>query len=238
MVQLKDSFLYEGSSSFGVLLLHGFTADPRQMSELAGLLHEAGYTVRAPLLPGHGGGAEALRGVTWRGWLQFVREEYTALKRRCGRVAVAGISMGGALAALLAEEYPVDALVLYSPCVRMKQKSACIARIAGLIDLYRLDEAGRRVYPLSKGYDLWRLAQRAMHNAFAVTAPALVFQSARDDAVDMRGAKLFCGGVSSEEKEYILLENSPHVCTDGPEKQAVFEKTLEFLSAVRDKIPE
>ena len=101
------------------------------MREIGALLHKEGFSVRAPLLPGHGIGPEGLEKATWRDWVASARLEYTILRESCPRVAVAGVSMGGALAAILAEEYPVEAYIGYSPCVRMKEKSgAWAAKIA------------------------------------------------------------------------------------------------------------
>jgi len=99
--------------------------------------------------------------------------------------------------------------------------------------MYAKNKQGQRTFPLWKGYDVWQIAQRAMHGAFAVTAPTLVFQSALDETIDPKGARRFVAGVSSDVKEHVWLEQSPHVCTAGPEKEAVFERTIAFLKDVR-----
>lgn len=232
-MDINNGIFLQGDRDFGVLLLHGFTAQAEQMREIAQSLNAQGFTVRAPMLPGHGEGAEALENVTWRDWLACARQEYTLLRQECGKVAVAGLSMGGALAAILAEEYPVEALVLFSPCLRMKQGTAWAARIVRIGKVYKMDGEGRREFPLWKGYDVWRLAAKAMMSAFAVTCPVLVFQSALDTTIDPRGAKQFVNSVSSQEKEYFWLEKSGHVCTHGPEKAFLIGKTVEFFSGVR-----
>jgi hypothetical protein len=48
-----DSFTWE-SGPLGILLLHGFTATTAEVRPLAKLLHQDGYTVSGPLLPGFG----------------------------------------------------------------------------------------------------------------------------------------------------------------------------------------
>ena len=46
-------FLLEGGR-VGVLLIHGFTGSPPEMRLIGEYLHQRGFTVAAPLLPGHG----------------------------------------------------------------------------------------------------------------------------------------------------------------------------------------
>ncbi len=228
-----DNGIFLSGGEFGILLLHGFTASDGQMRELAEALGEQGFTVRAPLLPGHGAPAEALENVSWYDWIAAARRDYTELCAKCSRVAVGGLSMGGALATLLAEEYPVEALLLYAPCVKMKQKTAWAARLAKPVRLYAKNAAGERSFPLSKGYDLWKLTVRAMMGAFSVLAPTLIFQPERDDTIDKRGAQRLCSAISAPQKELVWLQNSPHTCLAGPEKQEIIEKSVHFLVRVR-----
>ena len=48
-------FFLEGSRDHGILLIHGFTATPGTMNPLGqALAQKTGYTISAPLLPGHG----------------------------------------------------------------------------------------------------------------------------------------------------------------------------------------
>lgn len=106
----RDSYLLEGGA-VGVLLLHGFTGDPSEMRPLAEHLHAQGYTVHAPLLPGHGSLPDALQGIPWQAWLRSAERAFGLLTERCQRVVVVGNSMGGALAVLVAVNRPVAGLV-------------------------------------------------------------------------------------------------------------------------------
>ena len=54
-------FYMEGSGTnkrICLLLIHGFTGNPRDFRRMAKYLNDAGYTVQAIRLPGHGTGAE------------------------------------------------------------------------------------------------------------------------------------------------------------------------------------
>ena len=235
----------------GVLLLHGFTGSPGHLRPLGEALRPAGYTIHAPLLPGHGTTLEDMNRCSWRDWLAFARTEYAALRESCDTVVVAGLSMGGTLAALLAEEYPVDGLLLYSPCMRMRQKTAPFAKAAALVKPYvrwpeehrgsqepdydelRQYNCGYSGIPVAKAYDLYRLVTRANLSLFAVTAPVLVFQGRLDTTIDPQGAPHVIKSVSSEEKELVWLEKSRHLCTIGPEREELFARTLAFLEHIR-----
>src|SRR5687767_11596486 len=90
----------------GALVLHGFTGNPQSMRGLAEALAGAGFAVELPLLPGHGTAVEDMVGTTWADWLGEAEGAYGKLVARTDRVVVAGLSMGGALAAWLASEHP------------------------------------------------------------------------------------------------------------------------------------
>lgn len=63
----------------GVLLIHGFAGTPREMWLLGAYLHERGFTVSAPLLPGHGGVLAEINRVNWRDWVAGVESAYAGL---------------------------------------------------------------------------------------------------------------------------------------------------------------
>src|SRR5262245_57332737 len=86
----------------GILCLHGFTATPFEFSFLAPRLEAAGFTVSAPLLPGHGGDAVDLDRTAWPDWFAGVETAFADLRARCASVAVVGQSLGGLLALHLA----------------------------------------------------------------------------------------------------------------------------------------
>lgn len=86
------------------LLLHGFGDTPQTLAYLAARLHERGWTVRVPLLPGHGRTLPAWHRTGYQDWLSASRDALTALRDTHATVALVGLSMGGALATILAAE--------------------------------------------------------------------------------------------------------------------------------------
>jgi carboxylesterase len=99
----SDAFdLVGDDDDIGVVLVHGFTGSPYEVRYLGEQLARAGYTVRAPLLPGHGTSLEDLDATTWKDWTEAVERAVDSMRVRCKRVAVVGQSLGGLLALHLA----------------------------------------------------------------------------------------------------------------------------------------
>src|SRR5271170_3117188 len=114
----SESFSHEGGPS-GVLVLHGFTGNPASLRSIAELCAKAGYSVELPRLPGHGTSVEDMLTTTWVDWSATALETYDALAERCDQVAVVGLSMGGGLAAYVAENRPgVVGCVFINPLVK------------------------------------------------------------------------------------------------------------------------
>ena len=105
-------------------MLHGLTGTPGEVLPMGEHLAAAGYTVRGPLLPGHGGDPAELYGVGWQRWAAAAEEELLALRKRCARVALVGFSMGGLLSLYIAARYKqqVDALVLLAPALLLRNE--------------------------------------------------------------------------------------------------------------------
>src|SRR5258705_6699655 len=107
-------------SSRGVLLLHGFGDTPQTLSVLARRLHKAGYSVFAPLLPGHGRTMDAFTRSRADEWIDSARRSLLEMRGRHDSVSVVGLSMGGAIAVILAAEITdISSLVLIAPYLGM-----------------------------------------------------------------------------------------------------------------------
>ncbi|GAB4201967.1 MAG: alpha/beta fold hydrolase [Roseiflexaceae bacterium] len=110
---------FERRGPTGILLLHGYSGSPAELRPMGMALAEAGYTVHGPLLPGHGGVPADLFGVRYEDWAAAALGALASLRRECGRVVVAGFSMGGLLALLLAAREPVEAVIALAPALRL-----------------------------------------------------------------------------------------------------------------------
>ena len=237
-------FFYEGNDT-GVLLIHGFTGTCGQMRPLGEALRGAGYTVMAPLLPGHGTSLEDMSRTSGGDWLHCVRDAYVSLEKMVERVVVCGLSMGGTLATILAEEYNPVGLATLSGAIRVREKFAWAAgalwRLKPYLRWTNLEHDGDydnsvdacyAGLPVRKVADLNRLRALARRNLALIDCPALVVQPTNDETVDPVSARILMQGIRSPQKKLVMLENSPHVCTLGPEREKVFREVIDFVRSV------
>lgn len=111
-----DAITLEGKAGQGtVVLVHGFPGTPFEMRALASALHEVGWSVSAPLLPGFGRQISRLPNVGHSDWLDAVCAEIRSVQRPGEPLILLGHSMGGALALSAAASLPVDRLILLAP---------------------------------------------------------------------------------------------------------------------------
>lgn len=241
-------FLLEGGRH-GVVLFHGFTGSAGHMRPLGEALNAQGFTVRGINLPGHASSMEDMARFTWQDWLQAAKTAVLEMKERCPRVSVAGLSMGGDLALIVAEQMQVTACVPISAPMAVKNRLMFLARPASMFVktiLWKGDperaamldqryDYGYPGFPTRTAADLNHLIHLARRNLHAVTCPVLAVQSHADETVSEDSAEVIVRGVSSKKKGVLWLEEVPHVCTLSREVGNIAQAMGELLcEAERD----
>lgn len=244
-------FFLEGGDH-GVLLLHGFTGSAAHMRLIGEELYQKGFTVLGIQLPGHGTRMEDMNDVCWRDWLQAAKEGVLTLKERCSTVSVAGLSMGGVLTLLVAQQMRIDSAVTISTPMALRSRMAFLARLAApftpvtywkgggqretLLD--QQYDYGYQGFPTKRVGDLIHLIRLARRNLFAITCPVLVVQSRADTTIAPDSADIILSGIRSEKKAVLWLDDMPHVVTISKEYKRVAQAMGEFLKSVQAAEPE
>jgi len=239
----NHSFFLKGSSNIGILLLHGWSSPPDELLPLAKYLNSFGYSVSVPTLRGHGTQPEDLLGVIWQDWFEDAQKNLNKLKASCEQIFVGGISMGGNLSILLAEDESVSGILTMGAA--MKYKFHSLAKIAlflmGLTKTYRRKyyppwarkKMGKRkvymYYPIESAKEVQRLAEETKKFLPNVDKPILIMQSTTDYLVSKSSPRIIAGGVKSKIKEIFWIKNVYHVFAGERE---VWEKIEEFISKV------
>ena len=224
----------------GVLVLHGFTGSPRTVRPWAEHLAAAGLTVRAPLLPGHGGTWQGLAKTGWTDWYASAEQAFTELAAVCDQVFVAGISMGGCLSLRLAETQGdrVNGLVLVNPSLAgdsplipftpvLKYLVRSIPSIGGDIKKPDTQEGAAKRTPVASVATLPGMWRTTVAELASVTQPVLVYHSTEDHVVGPRSMKVLTAALPSVEVR--PLANSYHVATLDNDAPEIFDGTLAFV---------
>lgn len=125
------------------LFVHGFPGTPAELRPLAGVLHQAGWTVQGLLLPGFGPQIDTLAERHYSEWVAAVENALAALKREYRPVLLIGYSLGAALALQAAAVQPPTALILLAPFWKLGTPGQrLIGRMLGLFF--------RRIRPFKK----------------------------------------------------------------------------------------
>jgi len=237
-----DSFYWEGSP-VGVLLLHGLTATVAEVRPLAQLLHEQGYTVAGPLLPGHGTKPEDLNRVSWRDWVEAAEASYHHLATVCDHVFVGGESTGAVIALYIASKYPeIAGILAYAPAIKLAASTADLLRLyASAPFLESIPKEDPDSHPLWQGYrvnPLWgvvelvRLGSEVRQRLAQIEQPVLVVQGRNDTTIAPDSGEIILEGVSSEIKEQHWLEQSGHVVILDDEREEIAALTVRFIERV------
>lgn len=120
-------------TELAVVLFHGFTNNPEQFARLAASLYANGCNVLVPRLPGHGDidrMSTRLEGVTADQFTACAMEAVDAARGLGAKIAVSGISLGGALCAWLATRRPdIDRCVSISPSLALNHVAYAVDRV-------------------------------------------------------------------------------------------------------------
>ena len=237
-----DSFFWK-AGPVGILLSHGYTATTAEIRPLALKFHEHGYTVAAPLLPGHGTKPEDLNRIHWQDWVHTGRESLQKLFETCKQVFVAGESLGGVLALYLASTEPrVAGILLYAPAIRTLMSKLDYLKLyfgASFVTQVGRDSLdcpevwqGYSDLPLKGIIQLLRFQSAAQQRLSNIHQPVLVFQGRKDITVDPEAGNIILEGISSEIKEHHWMKNSSHVIILDAELEQVAALSINFIEKI------
>ncbi|HMG13048.1 MAG TPA: alpha/beta fold hydrolase [Gemmatimonadaceae bacterium] len=235
----------EGSP--GVLLLHGFGDTPQTLSRLAKRLHKAGYGVLVPLLPGHGRTLRDFKRSRAEEWIDAARSALIEMREKSPAVNVVGLSMGGALAVLVAAEArDISSLILIAPYVGMPRLLRFAAsthwlwgRFAGEINARSprsihdpIEREKNLAYGAVTGrslFELLKVMRRARKTLPRVTAPTLIVQSREDPRVAPEVAEFALDKIGTKEKQLVWTEGAGHIITVDYGRERVFSEVEKWL---------
>jgi carboxylesterase len=212
------------------------------MIDWARHLEAAGFRVLLPRLPGHGTSWQELNQTAWTDWYDCVNDAFATLHSQCDQIFLAGLSVGGALALRLAEQYgpKVSGLTLVNPMINTtdpRRPALPLLRLVlpslpGIVnDIAKpdQDECGYDRIPLRAMYSLSFLWADVRCNLDRVDQPLLVYRSLHDHVTDPSSVRLIKSGVRSSDQTFIELHRSYHVATLDYDAGDIFDGSVAFF---------
>ncbi len=229
----------------GIVVSHGFTGQPKSVKPWAQHLADAGFSVRAPRLPGHGTTWQECNTTGWQDWYAEIDRAYRELSERCDTIFVMGLSMGGSLSLRLAEEKGngIAGICIVNPAVHTERNDRFVLPVLRLFvpafpgiqnDIKKpgVDEGGYAKIPLKAAYSLTKLWAAVKADITKVKQPLLVFRSVDDHVVEPSNEAWILANVASKDKTERLLHESYHVATLDNDAETIFEGSVEFVNRI------
>jgi len=230
-----------------VILVHGFTGSPAEMSLLAEACHQQGYTVEVPLLEGHGTVLDDLVPMQPQRWIDQLDGVIRAQLERGQQVVLGGLSMGSILALQASMRWPeIRGLMLYSPPIGSRDPrrffapllTRLVTSVAKPPSDYSDPATADRLwsydrYPVVCSSLVLQMIARVRRQLSSVKAPMLVVASRCDNVVSSKGVELLVQRAASSVKQLLWLERSSHAITADGEWLLVCERSLLFLESLQ-----
>lgn len=230
------------NSKVGIVLVHGFTSTPSVMRPWAQFLNGHGFTVRVPLLPGHGTSIADLEKVNWQQWPEEIERHVNNLLIECEKVFLCGFSMGAAASLHVAARYQsqLTGLILVNPMIHRKNAWPAAVKLASRLvksfgtagsDIKRGDVIQWKYdrTPFRAAHQLLCLLEQTRPLLPAIKLPLLLIRSARDHTLPASNSELIVREIGSSVKEQVTLHNSYHVAPLDHDQEVIFAKSLTFI---------
>ena len=226
----------------GILLVHGYTGSPASMRPWAEYLNQKGFTVRVPLLPGHGTKPEDLNEVKWEQWPAKVEAELAELYKTCTKVFICGLSMGGGTTLNVAIRHSnrLSGIILVNPMIHVAMVGPRLAYVLSRFQKMRksvgddikrpgISEWGYDALPTRGIHQLLIMLKYTRERLHVVTVPMQLFHSVDDHTLPVSNTEIIMEGVGSRVKQRIELTNSYHVATLDYDAEIIFENSKIFI---------
>ncbi|MCE2647494.1 MAG: alpha/beta fold hydrolase [Streptomycetaceae bacterium] len=242
------------NSRIGIILVHGFTGSPASMRPWGEYLNSKGYTVRVPLLPGHGTKVEDLNTVKWQEWPAKVIFEIEQIQQSCDKIILIGLSMGAStilnVTASMANEdinhKKIAGMILVNPMIHVRGVPAELAYFLSRFQRLRksvgedikrpgITEWGYDALPTRGVHQLLRMLRITRRNLPAIKIPLQLFHSVSDHTLPVSNTEIVLKEIGSVEKNRIELMNSYHVATMDYDQELIFHNSLTFIESLTNK---
>ena len=240
-----EAWSHVGTGNVGALVVHGFTGDPSSMREIAEVFGAAGFHVELPRLAGHGTDVEEMMDTRWADWSRDAENALNELRKRCSKVVVVGLSMGGAIRLWLASRHAdLSGIVCINPTTKSSASKLAGARLAVKTGKKSLPAIGSDISdpavkessydatPLQPALSMFVDGLAPLVTKYSsIKMPMLLINSINDHVVAPEQGEFLVANYGGT-IERVMLERSFHVATQDVEKDIVNSRSVDFVKKI------
>ncbi|NVK55712.1 MAG: alpha/beta fold hydrolase [Alteromonadaceae bacterium] len=214
--------LFHDADSPIVVLTHGLSDSPFFVTAIASELFDSGYTVVAPLLPGHGlrnAAADMADEQLAERWQAHLDDVVALALEYTDKVTLGGFSTGGALSVDYYLQHPdhVNGLLLFSGALALNSNVEALSRIWGIKSLAKLLDGDYQTagpnphkYPNVASFaglelmDLIRGIRQRLDEGQRITVPVFISHSQVDQTTPIEGVIDLLDYVDADNTFYVI----------------------------------
>lgn len=216
------------------LVLHGFGGGVHEVASLADILEKKGFIVACPTLKGHQGDLKEFGNSTYMEWIESPEAALDELESDGSKVAVIGFSMGGLIAANLAEKHELHSVVTINTPIyywNLPQVASNLMDdfIGKKLDNTRRYLQAKRNSPIPSMLQFLMLLKASKPKINGIACPVLAIQARDDDTTRIRSASYIYSHVASDRKRLRYFSEGGHVILTSHLSDEAGECVVEFL---------
>lgn len=229
---LHADFIFpEKESDIFVIIIHGYTSEPRGMGMYAQKYHELGYNVLMPSLNGHADSEASTVTMGWKDrldivdWVNFIAENYPESK-----IILHGESMGAATTMMTTgEDLPDNVKVAVADCGYTSVWDIFSNKIKNNFKLHEFPTlySANVVNKIYSGFDFKEAS--AIEQLKKSKTPTIFIHGDKDTFVPYEMLDRVYDACASE-KEKITIPDSPHARNACVDPELYWNSVIEFIN--------
>lgn len=232
-----------------VLLIHGYSGRTSNWKFIGEKIYdELNLPVYIPRLPGHGTNLSDFLNSSAEQWLRKAFDSYLYLKDNYKEIYLAGLSMGGLIAVIMASEFKFKKLSLIAPAFFTTNKTLVftpvlkyfVKKIDNDFSFENKEDMSAEEIDYHQNYsqdyytkelaELYKLMLKARKKAEDIDIPTQLILTEKDEMIDSKKINDFLHKKMGKNLNNIkIYQESPHVITNSIEKERCAADVISFF---------
>jgi len=236
--KLKPFALLNSQDKNLILLFHGMSAYPWEMSFLGKFLYQQKYSVYAPLVSDFQS-FSSLKKFSYKIWLHNIEAIMESVASQFKKITIIGHSLGGLLAIYASLHFSnVHKLILVNTVFKLNNPFIPFLPLVfpfwkglPIKTIPKYQENYFPYFPSQTIYELYKLAALMRNSAKQIKIPTLVIGSQTDKTISLKATQKFYNNLNSSEKKIKIYAKAPHSILTPVYKNRtiVYQEILKFL---------